>query len=629
MGILGPLAPPSPPWLPLAPPGVRIMLLHFLVIALGTRTCSTELTYPTEKSASSGQIGLSMGVAPFVNYGFNSFGYDGAIPGPTFRMKPGESLVIQLTNNLQLANNVACPTTVGEFCEAATTNLHTHGLHVSSKGIEDGLSYYADDVLAKVAPVGGTALYNFSIPSYHMGGTHWYHPHHHHATALQAGGGAVGMLIVDDPDGYLPTEYSSMEEKILFISGHNLNTLQTMAASAQTSVLQTAATTATNQGLDTNVFLVNGQLGPTLTILGNTWYRLRMVYAAVEQSLQLSMPGAGTCTMKLLAKDGVYLHTIPRDIATVFLYPGARADVALSCTCTTYPCAATVSSTASRRLQGRMGQGGQGPDNPGAAAVTVDLLQLTINQGGSTLTALPSYTPQRPCYLADLRNAATSSTGAIGLNGGPRSITWNGQGTSMTYSNAHANGETMRTWTAMASLQVGQVHEFTVTGADAHPLHMHIQPFQIISMGADTYGGGYFATGDWHDTLMLEEAGRTSLTLRMQTDVFTGRMVTHCHILEHEDEGMMNLIQLTGTEGTTYSQAETLDSTCYRGFFQAASPSPTPSSSPTPSPSPSTATPTPSPTPSPIQGGILDFALRPSRIQVIGWLVLGSATLSH
>eukprot|EP00930_Biecheleria_cincta_P067272 TRINITY_DN5375_c0_g1_i4.p1 TRINITY_DN5375_c0_g1~~TRINITY_DN5375_c0_g1_i4.p1 ORF type:complete len:654 (-),score=82.18 TRINITY_DN5375_c0_g1_i4:146-1906(-) len=586
-------------------------------------------------------------------------------------MKPGESLAIQLTNNLQAANNVPCSQTAGEFCEAATTNLHTHGLHVSSKGMDDGLSYWSDDVLASVAPAGGTALFNFSIPSYHMGGTYWYHPHHHHATALQAAGGAAGLLIVDDPDGYLPTEYSSMEEKNLFISGHNLNTLQAMAASAQTSVLQTAATTATNAGLATNVFLVNGQLGPSLTISGNTWYRFRMVYAAVEQSLQLSMiGGAATCTMKLIAKDGVYLHTIPRDIATVYLYPGARADVALSCACTTYPCDAKVSSSAStggpgRRLQpgGGMGQGGDGPAEAGAETVTVDLLLLTINQGSSTLTTLPSYTPQRPCYLADLRNAVADSTGAIALNGGPKSITWNGVGTSMTYANTHANGGTMKTWSAMASLQVGQVHELTVTGANAHPLHMHVNPFQIISMGADTYGGGYFTTGDWHDTLLIEASGgASSLTLRMQSDVFTGKMVVHCHILSHEDEGMMNIIQLTGTEGAVYSQAKALDSTCYQGSFQAASPTPSPASSPTPSPSlaPSTSTgssspvPSPSPTPSPstgssspvpspspvaapspspsvspppASGGNSDFALRLSRVQVM--LALGGALLCH
>jgi FtsP/CotA-like multicopper oxidase with cupredoxin domain len=579
-----------------------------------------ELTHPAVKNAASGQLSLSVGTAPFADYGFDAFGFDGAIPGPTFRVKPGEHLAIKFTNNLLSANNAACASTNGEFCEAATSNLHTHGLHVSSKGVEDGLPDYSDDIFVAVAPGGGTASYNFSLPADHMGGTHWYHPHHHHATALQAGGGAVGLLIVEDPDGYLPARYASMQEKLLVISGHNLNTLQTMARSASSGVLENAAATATNAGYDTNVFLVNGQRGPTMTISGNTWYRFRMVYAAVEQSLQLSVTGDGSCTLKLIAKDGIYLPSIPRDITTVHLFPGARADVAVACTCTAYPCSATLGSAGAagaaggpgRRLlqRGRMGGGGQGPGAPGAAAAAVELMLLTINQGSASATPdLPTVTPARPCYLADLRSASPDGTGEIGLNGGPRTVTYNGQGQSMTYANTHAGGGTMRTWTPMATLQVGKVYEFSVSGANAHPLHIHVNPYQITSMPAASYGGGYFAVGDWHDTLLLSEmGGGNNLQVRTQTDVFTGKVVVHCHILEHEDEGMMNIMEVVGTEGATYAAAETLDPTCYRTAF-VASQSNSPASSPTASPAASPGTsPTASPAVSPVSSGKSDVS---------------------
>merc|ERR1719350_1145581 len=42
--------------------------------------------------------------------------------------------------------------------------------------------------------------YQYDIPEDHMGGTHWYHPHYHASTALQTGGGAMGMIIIDDED---------------------------------------------------------------------------------------------------------------------------------------------------------------------------------------------------------------------------------------------------------------------------------------------------------------------------------------------------------------------------------------------------------------------------------------------
>ncbi|CAK0829912.1 unnamed protein product [Prorocentrum cordatum] len=145
----------------------------------------------------------------------------GFVAGPTFRVKPGGTLSVRLINSLDSANiGVGCDVTGTQYCKAATTNLHTHGLHVSSKG-SDELTYSSDDAFVEVPP-GGSKDYQYSIPGYHMGGTHWYHPHFHHSTALQAGGGAAGVLIVDDPPGYLPGAYSSMVEKVLFIGNSRL-----------------------------------------------------------------------------------------------------------------------------------------------------------------------------------------------------------------------------------------------------------------------------------------------------------------------------------------------------------------------------------------------------------------------
>ena len=59
----------------------------------------------------------------------------------------------------------------------------------------------------------------YTLPCDHAGGTFWYHPHHHGSTALQAGGGAMGVLIVEDrPDIHgIPDQYSEMPELVLAI----------------------------------------------------------------------------------------------------------------------------------------------------------------------------------------------------------------------------------------------------------------------------------------------------------------------------------------------------------------------------------------------------------------------------
>eukprot|EP00403_Amphidinium_massartii_P039103 CAMPEP_0178435136 /NCGR_PEP_ID=MMETSP0689_2-20121128/33774_1 /TAXON_ID=160604 /ORGANISM="Amphidinium massartii, Strain CS-259" /LENGTH=687 /DNA_ID=CAMNT_0020057203 /DNA_START=33 /DNA_END=2096 /DNA_ORIENTATION=+ len=541
---------------------------------------TTELTHPVEKLASAGTHTLTIGAVDFATYPFETRGFDGGVPGPTFRMFPGETLSINLVNNLDNANNLNCAQAPDAFCETATTNLHTHGLHVSSKGKEDGWSYYSDDIFADVSP-GNSELFQFEIPDFHMPGTHWYHPHHHHATALQAGGGAAGLLIVNDPVGYLPDIYANMPEKVMMISGHNLQTLETMADAASSGLLQDAVSLASNAGLPTNLFLVNGQIGPTLTMPSHTWHRFRMVYAAVEQSINFEVTGSdngGACQFQLLAKDGVYLPTFPRSITYAALFPGARADIAVSCTCTTYPCTINIgSSGGNRRLAPRRlqkppppgGDGGAPPDAPGGDMATADYLALTITETANGVVAdLPATTVDRPCYLVDLQGVTVpqAQRGSLALQGGERRVQWNGAGESMTYDAVHANGGTKHTWPAIATLTVGNVYEITVTGAHAHPLHMHINPYQIVELPGGPYEDGYFQVGDWHDTLLIDAlGGQNTVTVRTHLDYFTGKLVIHCHILEHEDEGMMAFIDVTGTDGTTWSGAEGVDPQCRRG----------------------------------------------------------------
>ena len=70
-----------------------------------------------------------------------------------------------------------------------TTNLHTHGLHISP-------SNSSDNVLLKIEP-GGRFQYRFDIPDDHQPGTFWYHAYVHGSTALQVANGMGGALIIE------------------------------------------------------------------------------------------------------------------------------------------------------------------------------------------------------------------------------------------------------------------------------------------------------------------------------------------------------------------------------------------------------------------------------------------------
>jgi FtsP/CotA-like multicopper oxidase with cupredoxin domain len=78
-----------------------------------------------------------------------------------------------------------------------------------------------------------------------------------------------------------------------------------------------------------------------------------------------------------------------------------------------------------------------------------------------------------------------------------------------------------------------------------HPFHIHVNPFEVVSIldgeGQDrlqeVYGGPV-----WRDTIILPEGWR--IRFRAEYRRYIGPFVQHCHILDHEDQGMMELVEI-------------------------------------------------------------------------------------
>ena len=122
--------------------------------------------------------------------------FNGNIVGPTIRVSPGDTFSVTLVNNLPLAG-FSTASLHNEFKTMDVTNLHTHGLHVSSAAP-------GDDVFTEVG-AGVTYTYTYVLPANHMGGT-FFSPPHAGSASIGAGGGAAGLLIVEDLAGALPPE---------------------------------------------------------------------------------------------------------------------------------------------------------------------------------------------------------------------------------------------------------------------------------------------------------------------------------------------------------------------------------------------------------------------------------------
>ena len=149
--------------------------------------------------------------------------YNGSLPGPTLRLRPGDRLRVTLVNRLDMA-----------------TNLHVHGMHVSPAGT-------GDNSFIRVEP-GESFDYAYDLPANHPSGTFWYHPHHHGSVADQLAAGLYGAIIVEDLEGPPVTR-----ERLLLISDISLT---------GTGSLRPPSAAERLRGREGETVLVNGQVRP-------------------------------------------------------------------------------------------------------------------------------------------------------------------------------------------------------------------------------------------------------------------------------------------------------------------------------------------------------------------------------
>ncbi|XP_066271672.1 uncharacterized protein [Branchiostoma lanceolatum] len=126
--------------------------------------------------------------------------YNGEIPGPTLRVRPGDKLYIKLVNNMR-SDSVVRVEGHGPI-SPNITNLHLHGMHVSPKEPHD-------NVFIEIGP-GSSYQYEFDIPEDHHAGTFYYHHHIHGNSHFCVGGGLVGFIIVEDDVTTMSSELSAI-----------------------------------------------------------------------------------------------------------------------------------------------------------------------------------------------------------------------------------------------------------------------------------------------------------------------------------------------------------------------------------------------------------------------------------
>ncbi|MDH3306082.1 MAG: multicopper oxidase domain-containing protein [Acidimicrobiia bacterium] len=399
-----------------------------------------------------------------------------SIPGPTLRMVPGNKYVLRFRNLLPYE----APSGVhNDFKDPNITNVHTHGLHISGEAPGDDVTRMFE------GGFGGDYVYD--IPANHMGGTFWYHAHHHGSTFLQVSTGGFGLIIIDDGNDGIPANVAAMAERQILI-GY----LDPGAAGTGGDVLVSGTLPAG--------WTVNGTVTGNLSMPPNTWQHWRVLLADRDARTKDVTVGAN-CEVKLLARDGVWRTSAPKDLSTrtVNMTGASRADLAVRCSAnsTIKVNATTVANVVIA------GSPDAGP-NPYAA------------DGVSTWSA------NRPSYLRDLRGVTTVNTEKISM--GARTV----------------NGSKFDVNTPTFTLNANAVQEWSIKGAVNHPFHLHIYHFQ-----AQAGCGGDFEAGEYYDTMAGNCTVRFDLNATTSTP-YAGRTIMHCHILTHEDQGAMTWMNVIG-----------------------------------------------------------------------------------
>jgi len=376
------------------------------------------------------------------------------------------------------------------------TNLHVHGLHVSPQA-------NSDNPFVSIDP-GEKFDYEFAIPLGHPPGMYWYHPHPHGLVADQVFGGLYGAIIIDGgPD--LPTT----RERVLVISDLTLDD-----AGRVTPV----PTGAAMMGREGELVLVNGQLNPELSAQPGERERWRVVNACTSRYLRLALPGQ---QVQLLGMDSdVQAH--PTEVDEVLLAPGNRADLLVT---------AREGTSALRTLdydRGSVDMGMMGGRSSASGPVTI----ATLTVAGSAVAPLP-LVPDRPSQ-ADLRAQEPSRRRELTLRAGMGGM---GAGMGMRFT---IDGKEFDHERVDQEVHAGALEEWTIRNLAPmdHPFHLHVWPMQVVKQDGVT-----LAEPMWRDVVNVPAGGQT--VVRIAFDDFTGRTVYHCHILDHEDAGMMGVVEVT------------------------------------------------------------------------------------
>ena len=490
-----------------------------------------------------------------------------------------------------------------------TTNLHFHGLHVSPLSIDTNgntissgnatdmgqIKESSDDVLYALAPNGGHNKYCPWLPAFHAPGTHWYHAHHHGSTGLQAASGLAGALIVKEPPGH---EVCKGAPDVVMIMQEKPEALTGVPGLTDQEKLDRGVYERTGRNVGT--FLINGTQNPTLNLQQGEIQRWRFINATSTPRaftlLQLQDNTGNPVAWYRIAVDGITLYGKQMNdpsvlfgagttangvppVKKVLFAPGNRVDMLVNLPPGNY----TLQKLA---------------DRTNAGASKVQLLativvsdtpysnadQLATSFSDLMTNGIPIPPQGIPDYLQPITKVDNYNQTPVVFQASPNTptnrVTTAGRG-KFQISNTQFDPRNLANIQAdLGSREEWIVANVTNGQSAAHPFHIHVNPFKVVAIanidsttqgninGAGTdYSKIYNQLKDnltWNDTAIKADGTgidptiwwdtftipqNTAVKIQHRFDDYWGNFVLHCHILLHEDQGMMWAVRINDPDG--------------------------------------------------------------------------------
>jgi len=421
--------------------------------------------------------------------------YNGQIPGPRLEARPGDTVQIRFTNRL-----------------TQPTNLHYHGLHIPPTGS-------ADNVFLDIPP-GEQQTYEFQIPQNHPAGTFWYHPHYHGLVAEQLFGGLAGLFVVRGDLDAVP-EIAAAQEAFLMLKDFALD---------RSGHIPDPGHMAQMTGRIGNLLTANGQFNPSLEVAQGGLVRLRLLNASSSRFFRLWLEAH---PLYLIATDGGAIAS-PVELNDLVLAPGERAEVLVKADrdpgqyrLLNQPFNPAQGMMGGSMRGGGMGSGGMRDGRPNRNPTET---VATLSYSGTT-NPLPL--PEQLIAVDPL--PAPQTTRQFTLNHGMG----RGMGRGMVFL---INGQAFDHQRIDTQVALNTVEDWDIinTGTMAHPFHVHTNKFQVISRNGEP--APYAA---WKDVVSVSPG--ESVRIRIPLRDYTGKTVYHCHVLDHEDRGMMGILAIQPT----------------------------------------------------------------------------------